>query len=202
MALTTRASAASCCGIAAAGGHRQPSERAGNPPGGSAVPRAMEASQPPLQHPQKPAVATLAPEEPAAAAACGKAAAAGDAEPGAGATAVAAHHLKKRSEMARVDSVGLVSNDSLNEEEVRLLRLAAWVLVPPLYMGVLCACECLLKRCVGCAVASGCASHCTAFSSCHALRAPWLAAMPSCQGTCAVPTKQPYTLRLANQHCH
>ncbi|PRW20842.1 ATP-dependent DNA helicase DDM1 isoform X1 [Chlorella sorokiniana] len=67
---------------------------------------------------KKPAVAALAPEEPAAAAACGKAAAAGDAEPGAGATAVASHHLKKRPEMARVDSVGLVSNDSLNEEEV------------------------------------------------------------------------------------
>ena len=80
----------------------------------------MEASQPAPQHPQKPAVAALAPEEPAAAAAvCGKAAAVGDAEPGAGATAVASHHLKKRPEMARVDSVGLVSYDSLNEEEVR-----------------------------------------------------------------------------------
>lgn len=92
----------------------------------------MEASQPPPRHPQKPAVATLAPEEPeAVAAACGKAVAAGDAEPGAGATAVASHHLKKRPEMARVDSVGLVSNDSLNEEEVRLLQLAARVQVPP-----------------------------------------------------------------------
>ena len=82
----------------------------------------MDASQPVSQHPQKPVVAALAPEEPAAAAAaCGKAAAAADAEPGAGATAVASHHLKKRPEMARVDRVGLVSNDSLNEEEVRLV---------------------------------------------------------------------------------
>lgn len=70
---------------------------------------------------QKPAVAPV--PEPAAEPAPAKggklaAAAAAAAAPGAGAAAVASHHLHKRPELKRVESVGLVSNDSLNEEEV------------------------------------------------------------------------------------
>lgn len=75
------------------------------------------APTPPPQRPRAmqkaPAAAVVAPaEEPAAAAKAGAAAAADGA-------ALASHHLKDRVHgLKRVESAGLVSNDSLNEEEV------------------------------------------------------------------------------------
>lgn len=68
---------------------------------------------------QKPAVTAPAAEEALPPAAVkGEAAPAEAAANGNGAAPSSGTHLKKRPELQRVESVGLVSNDSLNEEEV------------------------------------------------------------------------------------